>query len=148
MSELSLWKDEEMRKLRKDMDRLFNRLWSNFGVSAFPEEIGEGPYIDLIETDDTLIVTAKLPSINPEDVDVSITGNSLTISGQHKKEMIKEKPYYLSVEKRFGAFSRTVRLPCRVKVEDIRATYKKGVLRITMPKCAPEKPFGVKVEIR
>jgi HSP20 family protein len=137
-----------MRKLRKDMDRLFNRLWSDFGVSAFPKEIEEGPYIDLTETDDTLIVTAELPSINPEDVDVSITGNSLTISGEQRRETIKEKPHYLRVERRFGAFSRTVRLPCRVKVEDIRATYKKGVLRITMPKCDPDKPFGVKVEIK
>ena len=91
MTELTLWKDQEIRKLRKDMDRLFNRLWSDFGVSVLPEEIEEGPYIDLTETDDTLIVTAELPSINPEDVDVSITGNSLTISGEQKKETIKKE---------------------------------------------------------
>ncbi len=147
MTKLTLWKNQEMSKLRKDMDNLFSRLWSSFGVSVFPGERAGAPYIDLSEAEDTLTVKVELPGINPEDMNISVENDVLTISGEKYDENIEGNGYYHRVERRFGSFSRAVRLPCRVKVEEIKATYKKGILYIVMPKCKPEEPRSIKVEV-
>jgi len=148
MVELTLWKDQQMKRLRKDMDHLFNRVWSGFGISRFPEEIMGMPSIDLSETKDTVTVTADLPGISPEDLNITLTEDRLTIRGKKAEESVDEDPYYHRVERRFGSFSRALRLPCKVRKEDVKATYKDGTLRIEMPKCTPDKPHKVKVEVR
>jgi HSP20 family protein len=148
MSELILWKNQEMNRLRRDMDRLFSRMWSSFGISSFPVEAVAGPFIDLSESQDTLMVKAELPGINPEDLDISVIGTKLTISGEKRSETVEKSEYYQSVEKSFGFFSRTVRLPCRVKVEDIQATYKNGILQIIMPKLEREPSPVVRVKVK
>ena len=148
MSELILWKNQEMNRLRRDIDRLFSRMWSSFGISSFPGEAVTGPFIDLSESEDTLMVKAELPGINPEDLDISVIGTKLTISGEKSSETVEKSEYYQSVEKSFGSFSRTVRLPCRVKVEDIQATYKNGILQIIMPKLEREPSPAVRVKVK
>ena len=138
MSELILWKNQEMTKLRKDMQRIFNRFWYDFGVPILPDEIAEPVSIDLSETEDTLILKAKLPGIHPKDMDISVTGDTV----------IEETARYHSVERRAGSFSRTIPLPCRVKVDEIEAIYKDGVLEITMPKCEPDETRGVEIKVK
>ena len=139
MSELTLWKNKQMNKLRKDMDHLFGRLWTGFGAAVFPGESAGALFIDLSETEDTLTVRAELPGIDPDKLDISVISDRLSISGEKTDEAVESGVYYHRVERRFGFFSRTVRLPCMVKVEDIKVTYKKGVLNIVMPKCETEK---------
>ena len=148
MSELIIWKNQQMNKLRKDIDHLFNRFWSDFGVTLFPEKVREGPSIDISQTQDTIVVQATLPGINPEDLDISVTSDTLTIRGQKKEERVEERGGYRKIERRSGSFSRTVQLPCRVKVDDIRATFEKGILNMLMPKWEPEKSRGIKVEFK
>ena len=148
MSELMLWKNEEMNKLRRDIDRLFDRCWSDFGVGRFLGEVSEGFSVQIKETDDTLIVKALLEGVNPENLDVSITNDILlTIKGEKSVRTAEEDGYYHSVKRRFTSFSRTFRLPCRVRVGEIKATFRKGVLNIMMPKWKPQKARGIKIEI-
>ncbi|MBK5099720.1 MAG: Hsp20/alpha crystallin family protein [Desulfobacteraceae bacterium] len=148
MSELIIWKNQEMNRLRRDMDRLFSRMWSSFGISLLPGEAAGSPSIDLFESQDTLMVKAEFPGINPEDLDISIIGTTLTVCGVKREETVQKSAYHHRVERRFGSFSRSVRLPCRVRVEDIKATYKKGVLQIIMPKLELEDAREVRVKIK
>jgi HSP20 family protein len=148
MVELIPWKDEQMKKLRKDMDHLFNRVWSGFGISRFPSEIVGMPSIDLSETKDTITVTADLPGIRPEDLDITLTEDRLTIRGRKTEESVDEGDTHHRVERTFGSFSRSLRLPCKIRKEDVRATYQSGTLRIEMPKCEPDKPRTVQVEVK
>jgi len=148
MSELVLWKDQEIRRLRKDMDRLFSRLRNGFGAPAWPGEALEGLYIDLLEREDSLTVRVEIPGINPEDLKISVTNDRLTISGEKSEERIDDSRYYYRVERRFGSFSRTIRLPYKVEIDNIEATYKKGVLNIVMPKSKPEKKNKVSIQVR
>jgi HSP20 family protein len=148
MSELMLWKNEEMNKLRRDIERLFDRCRCDFGIGRFLGEISEGFSLQVKETEDTLIVKALLEGVNPENLDVSITNDILlTIRGEKKIATAEESGYYHSVKRRFTSFTRTLRLPCRVRVGEIKATYKKGILNIIMPKWKAQKARGIKVEI-
>jgi len=148
MSELILWKNQEMTKLRRDMQRLFNRFWYDFGVPIFPEEITEPPSIDLSETEDTLTIWAKFPDVDPEDMDISVTGDTLVIKVETREETTEASARYHRLERRSGFFSRTISLPCRVKVDEIEATYKEGMLKINMPKCEPEETCGVRIQVK
>lgn len=148
MSALILWKEEEMSKLRRDIDRLFDRCWSEFGLCRFLGEVSEGFSIQLTATEESLIVRAELKGVNPENLDVYITNDAfLTIKGEKSVATAEEGGYYHSVKRRFRSFSRTLRLPCRVRVGEIKATYKKGVLKVVMPKWEPQRPRRIKVEI-
>ncbi len=80
MAGLIVWKNQEIDKLRRDIDRLFDRLWDDFGVPLSTRIEREIPSIDLSETEDTLIIRAEVPGINPEDLEISITDNILKCS--------------------------------------------------------------------
>ena len=149
MSELILWKDEEIHKLRRDIDRLFDRCWSEFGVCRFLGEVSEGFSTQLTETEESLIFRAELKGINPENLDVSITNDAfLTIKGEKIVVSAEEGGYYHRVKRRFRSFSRTFRLPCRVRVGEIKAIYKNGTLKVVMPKWKPQRARCIKVEIK
>lgn len=148
MSELMLWKNEEMNKMRRDLNRLFDRCWCDFGIGRFLGEVSEGFSLQVKETEESLIVKAVLEGVNPENLDISITNDILlTIRGQKKIVTADEGGYYHSVKRRFTSFTRTLQLPCRVRVGEIKATYEKGILKIIMPKWKPQKARCIKVEI-
>jgi len=149
MSELILWKDEEMNKLRRDIDRLFDRCWSEFGVCRFLGEVSEGFSMQLTETEESLIFRAEFKGVNPENRDVSITNDVfLTIKGEKSVATSEEGGYYHRVKRRFRSFTRTFRLPCRVRVGEIKAIYKNGRLKVVMPKWKPQRARCIKVEIK
>ena len=148
MSELILWKNQEISKMRRDMQRLFNRFWYGFGVQMFPEEAGGISSIDLFETEDILTIKAVFPGINPEDMDISVTEDTLFIQGEMREETVEKTAGYQRVQRRSGSFSRTISLPCRIKVDKIKAVYKEGILKITMPKCEPDKAQGVRIQVK
>jgi HSP20 family protein len=148
MPGLIIWKNQEINKLRRDMDRLFTRLWDDFGMPHFPRAVRDVPFVDLSETEDDLILKAEVPGINPEDLDISITDDILTIKGEMKQELVKENENYHRMERRYESFSRTLQLPCRVMIEDVKATYKEGIVTIIMPKCSPEISQKVRIKIK
>jgi HSP20 family protein len=103
------------------------------------------PAIDVMEKDKEYIVKAELPGVKEEDVDISISGNMLTISGEKETESeTKKKGYYYS-ESSYGSFSRSVTIPSNVNTDKIEACYDKGILEITLPKTAEAKTKKVKV---
>lgn len=148
MPGLTIWKNQEIDKLRRDIDRLFARLRDDFGMPHFPRIARDVPSIDLLETEDDLIIKAEIPGIDPKDLDIFITGDILNIKGEMKQEFIEESEDYHQVERRYGSFSRTIHLPCRVMIEDVDATYKKGILNIVMPKCKPETARALKIKLK
>ncbi len=147
MTELTLWMNEEMNKLRRDMERLFSRYRSDFGVGLLPWDEDAGPSFDLSETKEALVLRVNLPGVDPKDLDISISGDRLTVKGTRKEETVKDTDRYQTVERRSGSFSRSFQLPCKVKMEDVLATLKEGTLEIVMPKCGAEEPKGIKIEL-
>lgn len=148
MPELIIWKNERMDKLRKDMDRLCTRVCDEFGIPLFLETAREVPSIDISETEDSLILRAEVPDIKPEDLDISITDDTLSIRAETKHELVEEGGGYYKRERSYGSLSRTLQLPCRINMDDVKATYEKGVLNIVMPKCKPEKAREIKIKVK
>jgi HSP20 family protein len=146
MSDLIRWEPErEMVTLREAMDRLFD--------DAFTRPLGlDGalhmPAVDLYQTDNEVVVKASLPGLKADDVQISVTGDVLTIKGEFKeKEDKKEKAYHLR-EQRYGAFERTLSLPTEVKSDRAAADFEDGVLTITLPKAEAVKPKTITVKAK
>ena len=148
MPGLIIWKNQEINRLRRDIDRLFARLWDDFGMPIPSRSEREMPFMDLSETDDSLIIKAEVPGIQPEDIDISITDNILTIKGESKQMDSMEREDFHRMERRYGYFSRTLELPCKILIDDVKATYDKGVLSIVMPKCKADAAREIKVRVK
>jgi HSP20 family protein len=105
------------------------------------------PAFDIAEADEHFIVKADLPGIDPKNLDISLTGNVLIISGEKKEKREEKNERYHTIERQFGSFSRSFMLPADVKEEGIEAVYKDGVLRVTIPKSerAKQKKIPVKM---
>ncbi len=146
MPGLIIWKNQQFNRLRKDVDRMFERLWGEFGLSAFQRAVREFPIIDLTETEESLIIKAEVPGINPDDIEIEITENSLRIKGEVREDRVTDKEGFIKTERRYGSFSRTFQLPSRIRVDDVKASYKEGILNIRMPKYKEEKRRALKIE--
>jgi HSP20 family protein len=147
MTELIIWKNKEMDKMKRDVERLFDRMWMEFGSTLSSGVTTLGPSLDIFETDETVIVRVELPGVDPEDVEISVTDRTLRLRGEKKGERIRNGARFHRVERRFGSFSRTVQLPCSIEVNEIEAIYEKGVLMIVLPKCRDRNKKGVKLKI-
>ena len=146
MHDLDIWKNQQISRLKRDMDRLFDSIWDEFGLSL-PSRTGRtAPSIDLIRTKDNLIVRVELPGVKPEDIDISIKDDNLRIKGEIRQESIENGSDYQKIERRYGSFSRTIKLPCRVEIDDVKANFDNGILEIKMPRCTPEEKRTVKIE--
>jgi HSP20 family protein len=147
MRELAVWKQQEIDKLRRDMDQLFRRFRKELGIPRALIEVAELFSIDLSETENTLTVKTELPGIKPEDIKISVTEDTLTLKGETGEETIESAEGYRRIEKRSRTFSRTVSLPCRVLTENVKATLKNDVLQIVLPKCKPKEARSVKIDL-
>jgi HSP20 family protein len=141
MTELIIWKNREMDKMRREVDRLFNRMWGDFGSMLF-----SGPCIDISETEDVLVIRAELPGVDSDDVRISVTDRTLSLSGEKRAKKVMRGEQFYRVERRFGSFSRKIELPCSVEMEEIKATFENGVLMIVMPKCQDRNGGHVQVK--
>jgi HSP20 family protein len=135
----------ELESLRREMDRL----WENFFGERGALEPVEGwmPALDVTETKDNLIVKAELPGIDPKDVEISLSGNVLTIKGEKKQEKEEKDENYHLVERRYGSFVRSIRLPVEVQEDKIEASYKNGVLKVVLPKSEKAKRKEIKIKV-
>jgi HSP20 family protein len=132
-----------------EADRMFNRFFGRpFGLMRWPkmlwpEELDAGfPSVDIFEENNSVTVKAEMPGVKKEDLDVNVTEDAITISGEKKKEeKIEEKDYY-RYERSYGSFSRTLPLPAGVQSGKAKARFKDGVLEIKVPK----SPAAVKKE--
>ena len=148
MSELIVWRKQEIDRLRRDIDHLFKRFRREFGVPRFLVESAESFLLDLSETENTVTLRAELPGIKPEDLHVSVTDESLTLRGEIHEDTVDKGENYERVAKRSQSFAKTIALPCRIKTAEVKATFKDGVLEIVLPKCSPAEARGVNIEIK
>lgn len=134
----------EITSLRQAMDRLFEEAWVRpsrlFGL--------EGQYVplDVAEGEHEYTIRAALPGIKPEEVDISVVGNVLTIRGEHKEEQEEKQRTWHHREIRYGRFERSVTLPTEVQAERAEATFKDGILTLRLPKAEAARPKRIQVK--
>jgi HSP20 family protein len=129
--------------MQQEMNRLFDDF---FGERR--TEMGEStwlPSVDVSENDSALSVRAELPGMTQDDIELNLQDNVLTLTGEKKKEHQEEQENFHRVERSYGSFRRTFTLPCNVKAEKISATFKDGVLEITLPKTEEAKPKKIEI---
>ncbi len=148
MSELTLWKKQELDKLRKDMDLLFRRFRRGFGVPRTLLEATESFSTEFSETEEMLVLSTDLPGIKPEDIEISVTEDTLNLKAETMKDSVDTEENFQRIEKRSRSFSRSISLPCRIIAEEVKATYKDEILKIELPKCKPKKACGVIVDLQ
>jgi len=135
----------EMVSLREAMDRLFN---DAFTPSLNTANGWQVPAVDLYQTDDEIVVKATLPGLKSDDVQISITGDMLTLKGEFKQEEEKKERAYHLREQRYGAFERTFALPTDVIADKAKAEFENGVLTISLPKAEEVKPKMITVKAK
>ena len=141
------WKPfKEVTKLRSEMDRLWDDYFGR-GRRAFKAESWV-PSVDVSETVDKIVVKAEIPGMDSKDIDISLSGDILTIKGEKKSEREEKEENYHLVERSYGTFARSLRLPVGVEADKIEASYKQGVLTVTCPKKeeVKAKPIEIKAE--
>jgi HSP20 family protein len=136
----------EMVTLRQAMDRLFEDSF----VSPLTWRTYDGeaatPAIDVHQTDDAIVVTAALPGLKAEDVDITITGQTLSIRGEFKADEEVKRDQYIYRERRYGSFHRQLQLPTRVQGDHADASFEDGVLTLSIPKAEEVKPRQIQVK--
>jgi HSP20 family protein len=129
-----------------DLQRQIDRLFDDFSGRWAATPMTDGTYwppLEMVETSDAVDITAELPGIDPKDVDISVSGDILTIKGEKKAEkQVRDRDYFCA-ERSYGAFSRSLELPFELDSAKVDASYEKGVLRLHIA-----KPAGARKEVR
>ena len=136
--------------VQKEMNRLFDDFFRGFDVTSFGDTtLGKfSPSIDIRDGEKEIKVKAELPGMDEKDVEVLVTENALTIKGEKNEEKEDKGQDYYHMERAFGAFQRVIPLPSGVDHQKAEATFKKGILSITLPKVQDAKAKGKKVSIK
>jgi len=147
MSSIVKWEPfEDLVSLRDAMDRLFEESFIRPRTWLVPFEGGLA--VDVYETDDNVVVEAALPGVKPEDIEISIAGDVLTIKGETKDEKEVKAENYIRRERRYGSFCRSVSLPAGLDGDKAEAEFEHGVLKLTIPKTEEVKPKVIKVKAK
>ena len=136
----------EVGSFRREMDRAFDRFFEGWPFRLSAEEGTWAPSVDVSETAKEVIVKAELPGMDAKEIDVSVRGEILTLRGERKQEKEEKGENFHRVERSYGSFSRSLQLPAEVDSGKVDATYKNGVLKITMPKT--KEASTKKIEIK
>lgn len=140
---------DPFRELATLQDR-FNSLFENFAEMNGKEQLAAGsfvPPVDVYEDEQNLVLKLEVPGVNEDELNVSLENNVLSVSGERKFEKEEKEENFHRIERRYGSFTRTFRLPTTVDGEKVDATYDKGILKITLAKRAEAKPKQIKVGI-
>ena len=127
-----------MPSLRQEMDKLFDRL-ADFKLEEFPATGEWAPSMDVSETKDVVMVKAEVPGMDPKDIQISLQEQVLTIKGEKHQEMEEKEERYYRMERSYRAFTRSVRLPVAVDGSKVTASFKSGLLTVTLPKTPAAK---------
>ena len=130
---------QEMDRLQREMDRLFRATSTNrLGTGGYPA-------MNIWSNEDKAMITTELPGIDLDDIDISVVGDTLTLSGRRVPEELDEDARYHRQERGFGKFTRSIKLPYTVDGDRVEATYKRGVLSISLPRAEADKPRKIQV---
>lgn len=144
--ELVRWRPRRnLPAVQDELDKAFDRLLRNWMAPASLSEFDWNPSVDVSETDDSIIVTAEVPGVDPENIDVSVDENQLVISGEKKQEEEEKEKNFYRMERSYGSFKRIFTLPRSADVDKVSASQKDGVLTVTIPKTEVAKGKKVKV---
>ena len=137
----------ELSSLHQEMDRLWDRF---VGETPLVRRItGEWwPTVDVSESKDNFIIKAELPGMDASDVNVSVSGNVLTIKGEKKKEEEEKDEHHYRAERYYGSFQRSFQLPASVQADKVEAAFEKGVLKVTLPKVEEAKKKEVEIKVK
>jgi HSP20 family protein len=135
----------QLSSLRDEIDRLFESPLSWFENGSQPFSGGWVPAIDVYEDKDHVFVRAEVPGMKKDEIDISLHEGVLTLSGERKLEKEYDKAQSHRVERFVGRFQRSITLPHPVEAKNVRATYKDGILAVTLPKAEEAKPKQISV---
>lgn len=135
------------------MNRVFDNFFRSFetGMLSPFAETSDGlfhPRVEMKESTNDLRISVELPGIDDKDLDISITDDALTISGEKREEKEENTHGYYRMERSYGAFHRRIPIPCQIDKDKAGATFKKGVLSIVLPKAAEAKQQAKKIDIK
>lgn len=142
---LSTWPSfDRLASLRDEMDRLFDFSYPSRDTGLFS---GWSPALDVYDDKDSFVVSAELPGMKKEDINISLHEGVLTISGERKHERENKEGETFRSERYFGKFQRSVTLPARVDASNVKASYKDGILWVHLPKSEEAKPKQIDVSV-
>ncbi len=129
----------ELQRLQRDINRAFSGLDPYLSVQEYP-------VLNIWGSSDNIIVTAELPGVNPDKINIAVVNDNLTLSGSRDPEVLKEDEASHRNERNFGKFSRNINLPFGVDADKVDATYEKGILTIFLPRAEKEKPRKISIK--
>ena len=135
----------QLTNLRDEIDRLFDEPFSFLGETQ-PFMGGWSPALDVFEDKDNLLVKAELPGMKKEDIEISLHDNVLSLSGERKEEHKHQEGEIHRSERFVGKFQRTLTLPTPVAADKVKASYKDGILTVTLPKTEESKPKQIEIK--
>ncbi len=131
--------------LKQEMDRLFDRFFEP-KAEEFAALVGWVPRLDVSETKDALVVKAETAGVDPKDIQISLQEQLLTIKGEKRQEKDDKDEHFHRMERSYGSFARAIRLPVPVAADKVNATFKNGLLTITLPKTPAAKGTTVPIK--
>ena len=134
---------DQLTNIRDEINRLFESPYENSSSDVFNTW---APALDLYEDSDNLVVRAELPGMKKEDIELSLHDNVITVSGERKNEKQYEGGHTSREERFFGRFTRSITLPKQVDSGKLKASYKDGVLKVTLPKAEEAKPRQIQIK--
>ncbi|MBI3993650.1 MAG: Hsp20/alpha crystallin family protein [Candidatus Lambdaproteobacteria bacterium] len=143
---------DSIQALQRNMSRLFEDFFGRFnaGWENFPLEVrgSFNPRINVTENEQEIVVTAELPGMDEQDVEVSLSNDLLALKGEKKQEREEEGRDFYRLERSYGGFRRNIALPAEVQADKVEATFKRGVLRIKLPKAPGAQKAAKRIAIR
>ena len=133
--------------IQGEMNRLFDSFFGRPVMPSATMERGWAPAVDLYETKDDLVVTFEVPGVSEKEINVSITGDLLTVRGERHLGHDTNDGSFYRVERTYGKFERNVPLPVPVQADKVKASYRDGVLEVRLPKAEEVKPKQIKVDV-
>jgi HSP20 family protein len=137
----------EISSIQTEMNRLFNSFFDTPTTGNGGAARRWLPAMDVVESDDHFVLTADLPGLGEEDVNIEIEDNVLTVSGERKAEHEDKREGFVRVERSYGSFRRSLTLPKDVDADAVSANFDKGVLEIRIPKPEQRKPRKVEIQV-
>ncbi len=135
--------------MQREMNRIFDSFNRDWGWGSFPAFTGSfSPRMDIAENAKSFLVTAELPGMDEKDIDVSLAGDTLTIRGEKKDDREEKGEDYYYAERSYGSFNRSIPLPAEIDADKISASFKKGILTITLPKTAAAAETTKKIAVK
>ena len=141
--------EDTLTHLHNDIDRLFDDFFRGFDLAPFGESFDTfSPCIDVNENDKNYQIAAELPGMDENDINLTLDNNILTISGEKKQETEDKDQNYYRMERSYGSFQRSISLPPGIESDKVDATFKKGILTITLPKTAETQQHVKRIPVK